>query len=417
MKEAVSNLRAIRLPETWQRATLPLLVVGLVCLGAAAALGGASDLHYFLLAYLTSYMFCLSISLGALFFVMVQQLVRAGWSVSVRRLAEILSMIIPVWGLLFLPILASLWLSDGLLYDWDNGHSVQEGLITPAKKLYLNVPFFTIRAVLYFAVWSGLAYYFYGMSRQQDEIRDPELTKRRQKWAGPGIMLFSVATSFAAFDWLMSLSPAWFSTIYGVYLFAGCMMSLMATLIVLVFVLQKQGTLVEAVSVEHYHDLGKLMFGFIFFWTYIAFSQYMLYWYANLPEETFWLDIRTSVNTPRSREIGWFWISIVLVVGHFAVPFLGTMSRHVRRAPAVLCGWAVFVLLMHWVDLYWQVMPTYWALVPDATKSAMPTLTDLLCLIGMVSLYLGALLRIAAPAPLVAIGDPRLPESLAFHNI
>jgi hypothetical protein len=417
MTDAVTRLNGIRLPESWQRLAIPLMIAGLASLGIAAAVSGTSDIHYFLLAYLTSYVFCLSISLGALFFVMVQLLVRAGWSASVRRLAELLAMIIPVWGLLFLPILASLWLGDGLLYDWDGGHAVEHGMITPAKEVYLNVPFFTVRAVIYFAVWSGLAYYFYGMSRQQDEIRDPELTKRRQKWAGPGIMLFSVVTSFAAFDWVMSLAPAWFSTIYGVYLFAGSMLSLFATLIVLVYVLQRQGLLVDAVTVEHYHDLGKFLFGFIFFWTYIAFSQYMLYWYANLPEETIWLDIRTSVNTPRSREVGWWIISIILVVGHFAVPFLGTMSRHVRRAPAVLCGWAAFVLLMHWVDLYWQIMPTYWDLVPETKKSAMPALTDLLCLVGMVSLYLGALLRIAAPAPLVAVGDPRLPEALAFHNI
>jgi hypothetical protein len=216
-------------------------------------------------------------------------------------------------------------------------------------------------------------------------------------------MAFAVTVCFAAFDWLMSLDPHWYSTIFGVYFFSGCAVGVTALLVVLVSLAQRRGGLDRAVTVEHYHDLGKLLFTFVFFWGYIAFSQYMLIWYANIPEETRWLVVRESH--------GWQWVGVLLLFGHLLVPFLGLLSRHVRRSRAALTGWAVFLLVMHWVDLYWLVMPTF-------QEEYLPFgLADVLCLIGLGSLYLAAVVHVAADHSLVPLRDPRLDESLVFHNV
>jgi hypothetical protein len=159
----------------------------------------------------------------------------------------------------------------------------------------------------------------------------------------------------------------------------------------------------RAITLEHYHDLGKLLFSFVFFWGYIAFSQYMLIWYANIPEETRWLLVR--------QTNGWQWIGLLLVFGHLLVPFLGLLSRHVRRHRAALAGWSALLLVMHWLDLYWLVMPTY-------SPAALPFgLADVLCLVGIGSLYLAAVVHVAADRALVPLRDPRLDESLVFHNV
>jgi hypothetical protein len=413
----VSSEQSTRLPEHFGKLSVPLMLGGLICIVVAmlitvfrSDLGTnvtnkevVSGVKYFFYSYLTSFSCLLAISIGGLFFVLVQHLVRAGWSASLRRLAEIIASMLPAWFLLFLPILATLWIGEGsTVYEWAGPKLKEHGIITPAKEAYLNVPFFSARAVFYVLFLSAAALLYFRMSRKQDESKDPRSTEFRQKIAGPAIIGFALVVSFIAFDWIMSLSSAWFSTAFGVYIFAGAMQSFFATMVLFLFILQKFGRLKKQVTPEHFHDLGKFMFGFTLFWAYIAFSQYMLIWYANLPEETFWFDIR--------QNQGWAYVSIALILLHFAVPLLGTMSRHVRRNPSFLCFWACWILVMHFVDYYWLVMPTL-------GLSVMPNLTDLLCLLGMIAMYVGLLLRIAAPVPLVAQGDPRLPEALAFHNI
>jgi len=198
----------------------------------------------------------------------------------------------------------------------------------------------------------------------------------------------------------MSLSPHWFSTIFGVYYFAGCVVGSLALLIVMTRALQLSGRLTHAVSVEHYHDLGKLLFGFTFFWAYIAFSQFLLIWYANIPEETMWYQKR--------MENGWQWVSLLLLFGNFIVPFLGLMSRHVKRQPKLLAGWAAWLLLMHYVDLYWLAMP-------EVLVSPSIGLTELGCLAAFGGLMVAAWSKVAAKHALIPVHDPRLPESLAFH--
>ena len=356
----------------------------------------------FLLAYLVSFCFCLSVSLGALFFVILQHLTQAGWSVTVRRLGEILAAALPAWSLLFLPILLLVLVQNGTLYPWNDASHVQQDPLLQAKQPYLNAPFFAVRAVLYFAVWAGIARLYWRHSVTQDQTGDASHTVALQRWAGVSMIAFGVTVTFASFDWMMSLEPHWFSTNFGVYFFAGCAVAAFAALILIAVSLQQYGYLQDAITVEHYHDLGKLLFGFTFFWGYIAFSQYLLIWYANIPEETMWYLARQSH--------GWAAVSLFLAFGHFLLPFCGLMSRHAKRNKRILAGWAAWLLAMHWIDLYWLA-------TPKAGGGPQFGVVDIFCTVGMLALYAAVLLRIAADCGLVPRRDPWLAESLAFRNV
>ena len=239
----------------------------------------------------------------------------------------------------------------------------------------------------------------YAMS--QDESGDPAITVGLERLAAPGIAIFALTATFFSFDWLMSLNPLWSSTIFGVYFFAGCAVGFFALLPVLVAGLQARGYATSAVTAEHYHDMGKLVFAFVVFWAYIAFCQYLLIWYANLPEETSWYFVRQSG--------GWLWVSLLLLFGHFVLPFVLLLSRVPKRHPRVLVAAATWTLLMHWVDLYWLVKP--------GRTPGMPGALDLLCFVAVGGLAFAAIALRLRTAPVVPLKDPRLPESLRFENV
>ena len=216
------------------------------------------------------------------------------------------------------------------------------------------------------------------------------------------MVVFALTLTFASVDWIMSLDPHWYSTIFGVYYFSGSLVGAFAFLIVMITVMRGQGLLRRVVSVEHFHDLGKLLFAFVAFWSYIAFSQYFLIWYANIPEETVWYA---------HRQVGtWKWATIALALGHFLVPFFFLLPRTVKRRTGALLAGAVWLLLMHWVDIYWQVMPR---LHPDGVHVVPLDVTTLLALGGA---FLAAFSWLTRRAALLPIKDPRLPESLGFEN-
>jgi hypothetical protein len=224
-----------------------------------------------------------------------------------------------------------------------------------------------------------------------------------EAFSAPAIVLFAVTVTFASFDLLMSLDPHWFSTIYGVYYFSGAVVGGLAAIILLAMVLQSRGLLASSITADHYHELGKLLFGFVIFWGYIAFSQYMLIWYANIPEETLWYE---------ARQTGpWIGVSLVLLFGHLLIPFFALMPRGVKRNRVALAGWAVWLLVMHWLDMYYLVMP-------QLTHNQLPFgLIDVGCLIGLGALYLAGTLWLAGDRSLVPLKDPRLKEALAYHNV
>jgi hypothetical protein len=400
----------ISLPASWKSKPALLVAVGAVCLLLSVGLSylnapsgaKAEGVKFFMHSYLTNYMYCLSFGLGALFFVLIQFLCRAGWSASIRRLAEIVTATIPWMAVLFIPILVMvLFTKSTSLYEW-NGESVSSPLIA-AKQGFLNGPFFAVRTVVYFLVFIGSANFVYRLSRRQDETGDASLTLKIQAYSGPLVMLYALAISFASFDWVMSVDADWYSTIFGVIIFAGSMLGFFALMAVSGMMLQREGKLVKFITVENYHDIAKFLFGFIMFWAYVSFSQYLLYWYGDIPEETVWYAIR--------MKDGWEYFSIFLIVGHFAIPFLGLMSRHVRRHRTGLFFWAIWMLVAHWIDLSYLILPN------AGPVEATYMLGHFFGFVGMVSIFLAMLLIKASDVPLVATRDPRVPEALSYHNV
>lgn len=392
----------VSLPESGLWPKLPILggAVGLLGLIVSFALG-QSHPHELAASYLVGFLYWWTLAMGGLFFVILHYLARSGWSVVVRRLAENVMGTLPLFLVLFLPI-RFLWMHD--LFHWTHAEAVAADPLLQHKVPYLNEGFFTLRMVIYFAVWLGLAWFFYRQSHQQDESGDLAITARLNKWSGPAMILFGITLNFAAFDWIMSLEPHWFSTIFGVYIFAGSVASIMALLILLVTRLHAAGTLQGVVTGEHYHDLGKLVFGFIVFWAYIGFSQFMLIWYANIPEETMFFDYRWTH--------GWKPVSIFLAVGHFVIPFFYFISQPVKRNRALMTLGALWVLFMHYIDMYWLVMPT-----PSLHLDGFhPGLLNLTCWLGIGGLFVAVFGRLMGQGNLVPIKDPRLPESVVFEN-
>lgn len=387
------------------RIVRPAFAVGLVGLGVAAGFGWmkGDGGAYFFHAYLANYAFFLSISLGGLFFVAVGHACRAGWNVTVRRLAEIMAANMFWLVVLFLPVIVPVLLGSASLYRWNDPSAVAKSELLGHKAVYLNPSFFGIRSLVYFLIWGYLGRFYLNRSTRQDISGDPALTVEMERRSPVALLLFAGTLTFASFDWLMSLAPEWFSTIFGVYYFSGAVVGGLAALIVLSVLLQASGRLTSSITVEHYHDLGKLLFSFVIFWGYIAFSQYMLIWYANIPEETVWYLVRQTGP--------WKWVSVVLLFVHLLIPFLGLLPRAAKRRKGLLCFWAVWLLAAHWLDLYWLVMPNL------ETPGLPLGPIDLACLVGIGGIFLAGLVRTAQGHRLVPSQDPRLNESLAFENI
>jgi hypothetical protein len=392
-----------------EQATIPpghpwnrIPVIGAVCalLGiVACAILGAANPKQFFFSWLVSFLFFLSLALGALFFVLIQFAAQGGWGVVLRRIGETTFATIPVIAALFLPVL--LGLHD--LYEWSHAEAVAEDPLLRWKAPYLNVPFFLVRAALYFGVWSFIALLYYRGSRGQDATGDLRVSARLRRLAGPAIIVLALTQTFASVDWIMSLTPHWYSTMFGVYFFAGSFVGFIALLSVVAAAMRRAGLLDTVISVEHLHDVGKLLFAFTVFWTYIAFSQFFLIWYANLPEETIWYRAR--------MEGSWMTVSLLLMAGHFVAPFFYLMGRSVKRNGATLAVGGAWLLTMHFLDLYWQVMPT---LHPEGVRPSPLDVASLFAIGGCVVAAAGWLMRRQA---LVPLRDPRLGESLAFENV
>lgn len=400
MKKVMIPAEAIHLHPGGKRLSTILLVVGMAGLALAALLSrtGTDGGPRFFRAYLLSFLYFLSLTLGALFFVLISHLTRAGWNVTLRRVAEATTFA-------FVPLaLLALVLVPGLhsLYEWTHHEEVAKDAVLSGKAAYLNVPFFLGRLAFYFLAWNVIAHYFRRRSVEQDATGRPEITVRMELRSAPAMIVFALTLTFAAFDLIMSLYPHWYSTIFGVYYFAGSVLGFFCLLPIVVALLRRRGLLRQAVTPEHFHDLGKLMFAFIVFWAYIGFSQYMLIWYGNLPEETIFFLIRQSGP--------WAAFSWVLVFGHFFVPFFALMSRHPKRRIPSLLAAAAWILVMHWLDLYWLVMP-------HASPQAIDFRpVDLACFVGIGGIFFWAMLWRLGKHDLIPVRDPRLVEAVAFEN-
>lgn len=372
-------------------------VVGVIGLGASLALAGGTKQFYF--SWLVAYMYFLSIALGALFFVLVHTVTRAAWGVTLRRVVENVMATLPVFALLFVPI----WLGRHEIYEWMHAEAAAHNPIIQGKSAFLNEGFWFARAIFYFVAWSLLATWFSTQSQKQDETGEERISARLRGAAPIGIVLFALTTTFATIDWMMSLEPMWYSTMIGVYFFSGAVVAILSFTLLLVHFAYAQGALRGVVTVEHLQDVAKLLFGFTIFWAYIAFSQYFLIWYANIPEETIYY---------MKRQVGsWQSAGMVLALGHFLVPFFFLMPRAVKRQSALLVLMATWQLLMHFLDLHWCIMPN---LHHDGMKLG---LTDITAFAAVGGSFLAALGWVSSRRALVPLRDPRLPESLSFENV
>jgi hypothetical protein len=389
------------------------LAAGSAMLGAlglaasyALALAAPGGMQRFYFSYVLSFAYFVSITLGALFFVMLQHLTRASWSVVLRRIAESITGAFPLLAVLSLPLVLPLLFGDSRLYAWLAPQAAADPLLAH-KHAFLNLPFFLIRLALYFAVWTGAARLFCGLSARQDAQGGAGLTLRMWRSSAPAMLLFAVTTTLFAIDFLMALDAHWFSTIFGVYFFGGCVVGLLATLALSAMLLQRAGLLRGVITTEHYHDLGKLLFAFTFFWGYIAFSQYLLYWYANLPEETGWYLRRQSGE--------WLYVIVALLFVHFLVPFAVLLSRAVKRRKRLLAVMCVWLLAAHWLDLYFIVMPELAARQAPGKLVLDPLLLS--CFIAVGGLWLAVVVWQAGRRAIVPLRDPQLADSLRFENV
>jgi hypothetical protein len=331
-------------PPGLRRARGRALAVGLA--GAAACVVGAIvNPTQFFHSYLMAFMFWLGVSLGSLVVVMMQYLTGGAWSFIMRRPLEAASRVLPLLALLFVPILFGL--HD--LYPWTLPAVRAVDANIRAKALYLNVPFFVVRAIVYFAAWLTLAYLVNRWSREQDRTGDPGLLRKLGRLSGPGLVVYAFTITFASIDWVMSLEPHWYSTIFGMIFMAGQGLSALAFATLVVVQLSNARPVSDLVRVTTMRDVGNMVLAFVMLWAYTSFSQLLLIWAANLPEEIPWYLHRLGP--------GWQWIALALAVFHFFVPFVLLLIRRSKRVLTTLRAVVITLLFMRLVDLFWMVGP------------------------------------------------------------
>lgn len=373
---------------------LVLAVGGLAAL-AGTITGMATDAERALAAYLVAVLYWLSLALGGLVLLAVGHATRARWFVVVRRLTERIVVALPILALLFLPVLFGV----EALYPWSHGEGGGGHELPRHLASYLNIPFFVGRALFYFVAWITVGELLYRWSRRQDRGDGIALHRRQLRLGAGSLPLLALTLTFASFDWLMSLEPRWVSTAFGVYVFAGAFVATLALLIVLAARAQR-GPLAGKVLGTHFYALGRLLLAFVVFWAYIAYAQFFLIWIADLPEEVTWYAARLG---PHWRAASW-----VLAAGHFLLPFLLLLSKGLKYRPRALAAISVWLLAMHYVDLYWLVMP---ALYHEGTELRSVDPAAFL-LVGLIVLGVSGWRTRQAPA--LPAGDPELRASLRY---
>ena len=354
-------------------------------------------------SYLINYLFFMTLSLGGIFFVLAHHMFGADWSVPLRRIAESLMLLIPLMIFLFIPIL----LKFDSLYEWTSSDFWSHHTILQAKTAYLDKTFFFIRLGIYFLVWIFLILKLYVLSIKQTEPSDKTRMKR---FSALGLALFAISVSFFGFDVIMSLDATWFSTMFGVYIFSGCYLSATAFVTLISLYLRSKGILVSEINGKHYANLGKVLFAFTVFWAYIGGFQYYIIWYANLPEEIYWFIQRW--------EGPWKYLSIILIFGHFVIPFLVLIFNRLKRNRSVLAVISFLILVMHWLDMYWMVMPTYfrdshgYIEMDKLNDLSIISWTDFSLFIAMGGVLLGVFWKIFKSRPIVASNDPAYEQSV-----
>jgi hypothetical protein len=384
----------------------------LLSIAAAVLRPGNISATHALAAVHVGTMACLAMSLGGLFFTMVFHLMNAGWSAALRRQCENLAMMVLPCVVILAVVLVIDALTGHPMFSWMGRHTGE--YLLEKKAGYLNSVFFYIRFAFYAVVWIGLSRLMFYYGRRQDEVGGSQYAAKARFAASPGMLIFALTVAFGAFDLLKSLDYRFFSTMWGVYYFAGAAFSAAALLTLIFAVLRSAGKLERVVTEEHFHDLGKLMFSFTVFWAYIGFSQYFLIWYANIPEETAYYVHRKQGGI---FDGNWNTISTLLVLGHFVLPFLLLINRAVKRSPRMLIAIALWMIFMEIIDMHWIIRPmVYLGMKPEEIPGVTGWWVDIAGIAGVVGVFGYFLVRRITSGPLVPLQDPRMGETLSHKN-
>lgn len=349
--------------------------------------------------YLVTYMMIVSIGLGSLFLIALEYIAGADWSTPFRRIPEFFAGLLPVLLVLVIP----LFVFNHDLFHWAHKEAVADDKILQGKAPYLNVTFFIVRTFVFIGLWTLFYWMMTRNSRMQDVNKDQTLTKKNIRLAAIFIPIFALSLTFTAIDFMMSLEPHWFSTIFGVYFFAGTVVAALAAITFAVILLKEKGYFSPWMTDDHLFSLGALLFAFINFWAYIAFSQFLLIWYADLPEETFWFLTRWNG--------GWIFFSILLIVANFAVPYFALLTQPSKKNPKILKFIAVWLLFAHLLDLFWLIMPNMGSMKNGYFFSWI----DLVIPIAGIGLIILVFNSFAKKSNLIPFGDPKLKRGIDFH--
>ena len=386
---------AIAQISRWQRNSLLIGIAGVLLL----LTGFILDREQALRSYLFAYLYWTGMGLGCMGILLMHHTVGGKWGMVIRRMCEAGSRTLPYMAVLIVPILLNL----PVLYPWTRPEAAHVASIQ-AKAAYLNVPFFLGRAVFYFAVWSFYAWRLSKWSASQDQSGDERLIDKMRAVSAPGLVIFTFVTSFAFIDWIMSLEPQWFSTVYGVMFLVGEVLESFAFVIALAIILSKTPPLREYVSAQHLHDLGNMMFAFMVLWAYLSFSQFIIIWAGNLPEEIPWYL--------RRLRGGWGWVALSLVIFHFATPFVLLLMRKTKRHANRLITVCLLMIVIRLVDVYWVVEPAFYNERLDIQW------LDFVAPFAVGGLWLTLFFWELKAQPLVPVNDPRLQgaprETVAF---
>jgi hypothetical protein len=374
---------------TFQRRALLTGFVSLVLCAICVTFVGVSRLY---VSYLVAFVFWVGISLGSLAIFMLHQLSGGNWGVVIRRPLESATRTLPLMAVLFLPLIFGM----GYLYEWAHPEAVASDHVLQHKSPYLNVPFFFVRAAIYFGTWLLVMALMARWSTRQDETGDRRISTRMQLLAGPGLVLYALTVTFASVDWVMSRDAHWFSTIFGVLAIGGQALGALSLMVAVLVLLARQRPLADVVRPSHFHDLGKLMLAFVMLWAYFNLSQFLIIWAGNLPEALPWYLRRLQGN--------WKWVGLALVLGHFAMPFALLLSADLKKRSRRLASVALLVLVMRVIDTIWLVAPEFHS--PEPMIRRLGLVTDVLALVGVGGIWLWVFFFQLGRRPLLPRHDP-----------
>ena len=381
--------RSMRWDLMQKRSLAVGLIAAVLCAGGALIFPPA-----FFRAYLSAYIFWVGIPVGCLALLMLHHLVGGRWGFMIQRVLEAAIQTLPLMALLFIPLFFGL--SD--LYPWARTEVVAADPLLQQKAAYLNIPFFIARTVGYFAVWIVLGRLLVTWSLQQDRTADDTLTLRLQRLSGPGLVLYGLTVSFAAIDWMMSLEPKWYSTIFGMMFMVSFGLAALALAILATRFLETEKPLAHVASPDRWHDLGNLLLALVMFWAYLSFSQFLLIWSENLAEEIPWYLHRIGG--------GWEWVAIALILFQFGLPFVLLLSRTTKRNSQILATVAGAILFMHWLDTLWMIAPSFY---PAGFHLHW---LDIAAPVAIGGLWLAAFIGYLKARSLLPLHDPRFTELL-----